>query len=110
MLQKKEEELEVLQNELQQKIKQNGTRCSALQLNDILSASLHDKIFEVKKEHEQALEVLQQKITALKTSLQQSQEELDIKQKQYTADKERMEINARELNEHLNAVRTELTK
>ena len=40
----------------------------------------------MKKEQDSALEILQQKITALKTSIQQKQEEIEIFRKQFQVD------------------------
>jgi hypothetical protein len=69
---------------------------------------LHTKIAEDHKGHEEAMELLQQKLSALKTSVQQKQEELALQQKQYEDEKARMDAINNQLTEQINNLQTQV--
>jgi len=101
LLAQKDEEIQVLQSELHNKLQEN--------------AVLHNKAFEMKKEHDQAMELVQSRLTTLKTTLQEKQNELDSisqrvaeERQSIEAENKRLQATVDDLNKSLASIKEQM--
>ncbi len=125
-LQKKKDEIDILTEELQKKIRENGKfsihiyvrnnyfKSNPMQIpiwsHSFFSEELHHSITESKKLHDQTTSMLQQKMDKLKKDLQKQTEDFEDAKNQHKSTVEKLMENNNELNMKLDHLADSLVR